>query len=874
MPKKLNFLIVWFLFLPAATFANFSFENAPLKNVILSIQQETDYFFLYRESQIADISVTLNSSQDSIIEDLKLFLFDYDIDVIIDEDRNQVLLIKTQPVSQPTRVTSIKGQIIDAQTGERLPFATISWTLNNNLTGVSASQSGNFSIRIDSQRSSIHLSVSYIGYQTRSVTINLDDTNTIDDLTIRLTPEIMQGREILVTAFTGFQPSDTLLAGMIDASRFSPLGESNSIRALQAHPSVSHGTALNNGINIRGSTPDGFLVLLDGMSIFNQSHLFGLLDSFNSDAIQASGYYFGVTPANIDTPTGGTLNLITKTGSLNDFKKQIGVSNTSINATVQGPLNNRSSFLFSGRASYLDQLSWFNNSSLIQWGLDVDRPNNSASSEVDFIGLVLQPGPISAHFYDIHAKIYYESRSNGRFIVSGYAGGDETSQISERRVRTAGNQGEFSFEEVSTSNDWGNALLSLKYEQQLFDNFYSSTTAGFSFYQSDFVKDDFVYSRISSDNGSETTTIFTYPFQNKSSMNEFKVNQNIDFDFYHLSGAVGTSWRFYRGQYGEASFDRPSYFVSNDAHLADTYLQINWDYNNIFQIQSGVRVHYYSPTQQVTASPGVKARLNVFDSISFFGGYSVSQQFLHRISIKNTTTSDVWVLSTENQPPANASQYVAGFEIAPSPIFYLKSEAYIKEYENLRFHELNTEGLENTFSGSPWYFQNSGKARGIETTLRNRFNKVTITQTYSISEMIFNNEFLFDGQDFFADWDRTHSYNTVVETRIQNNISLFVSWILMSGSPNTLNFSNTLSDERLSSYSRVDATLRYQKELSSSSAIDISFSVFNLFNRDNVWYRTYSFNFDDTRSIPRLQPVEIDVLDLGFHPSFSVSYLF
>lgn len=874
MPRKLILLLVWFLFLPAVTFANFSFENTPLKNVILTIQAETDYFFLYRESQVADIRVTINSSQDSIIEDLRLYLLVYNIDVKFDEDRNQVLLIKSQPESPPSRVIPIKGQIIDAQTGERLPFATISWRLNNRLDGVSASQSGNFSFRIDTENQEIDLSVSYIGYQTRSVTIDLEGTNSVDDLTVRLIPEIMQGREILVTAFTGYQPSDTLLAGMIDASRFSPLGESNSIRALQAHPSVSKGTALNNGINIRGSTPDGFLVLLDGMSIFNQSHLFGLLDSFNSDAIQASGYYFGVTPANIDTPTGGTLNLITKTGSLNNFKKQVGLSNTSINATLQGPINNRTSVLFSGRASYIDQLSWFNNSNLIQWGLDVDRPNNSTSNETDFTGLVLQPGPISANFYDIHAKIYYESRSSGRFIVSGYAGGDETSQISDRRMRTAGNQGEFNFEEVSTSNDWGNVLLSLKYEQQLFDNFYSATTAGFSFYQSDFAKDDFVYTRISSGNGSETTTIFTYPFQNKSSMNEFKVNQNVDFNFRHLSGAVGASWRFYRGQYSEASFDRPSYFISNEAHLADTYLQLNWNYNNFFQIQSGVRVHYYSPTEQISASPGVKARLNVLDSISFFGGYSVTQQFLHRVSIKNTTTSDVWVLSTENQPPANANQYVAGFEIAPSPLFYLKSEAYIKEYENLRFHELNTEGLENTFSGSPWYFQNNGKARGIETTLRNRFNRVTLTQTYTISEMIFNNEFLFDGQDFFADWDRTHSYNAVVETKIQNNLSLFVSWILMSGSPNTLNFSNTLSDERLSSYNRVDATLRYQRELTPSSAIDVSFSVFNLLNRDNVWYRTYSFNFDDTRSIPRLQPLEVDVLDLGFHPSFSISYSF
>ena len=81
------------------------------------------------------------------------------------------------------------------------------------------------------------------------------------------------------------RPADTPAAGLIAAGRFSPLGETSTIRALQGHPSATAGTAVSEGLTVRGSPPDGFLVTLDGMPLYNQSHpFFGLLDSFNADA--------------------------------------------------------------------------------------------------------------------------------------------------------------------------------------------------------------------------------------------------------------------------------------------------------------------------------------------------------------------------------------------------------------------------------------------------------------------------------------------------------------------------------------------------------------------------------------------------------------
>jgi len=866
-------LLLLFLW-PVSTYANFSFQNTPLIEVIQTIEAETNYYFLYRESQVADIKITLESSQDQIFENLKAVLSNYDINLSVNHDRKQVLLTRSPKDDHELRFSTINGHILDASTGERLPFATITWIENERFRGVTSNASGRFAIRNRFEVATFPLSVSYIGYKKRVIQIDLSHTNRIDDLTIRLEPETVIGNEIIITGFSGYNPSDTLLAGMIDAGQFSPLGESNSIRALQSHPSVSKGTALSNGINVRGSTPDGFLVLLDGMSIFNQSHLFGLLDSFNAEAIQSSGYHFGVIPANIETPTGGTLNLITRTGSRSEFRNRVGVSNTSVNGTFEGPLGNRSSWLLSARASYMDQIAWFNNADLIQWGLDIDRPKRIASDDPDFTDLVLQPGAASAQFIDLHGKMYHETANAGRFILSGYFGGDRTTQKADRRTRSIGSGGEFVFEEVETSNLWGNALMSITYEQAFFNRFYSSTTAGFSSYETDFKKDDFVYSRISIGGGNETVTIFTYPFRNRSSMNEFKLNQNIEYYQSQFSATLGGTWKYYEGEYNESSFDRPSYSSETDAHLADLYVQTEWNPIRFFELSTGIRTYYYSPDKSFLYAPRVQMRISPSSQIALFGGYAVNHQFLHRVSLKNATTADVWILSTAEQPPASSSQYSAGVEITPAPSLYLKVEAYKKSYTDLRLHELNTQSLENSFSGTPWFFGNSGDAKGIEVILRNRVNRFTLTQSYTLSEMTFQNPSLLEGKTFFADWDRTHSYNAVLETRFGNHVQLYLSWTMMSGAPNALSTFGTDTKERLDAYYRLDTTLKVQHTFKGDSQLEVSFSIFNLLNRDNVWYRDYSFSFDETRTIPRLRPVPVDVLDLGFQPSFQIAFTF
>ena len=880
IPLGRRYLILFFglkLLLLSGSFkaADFSFSDTPLKNVLQEIRQETGYFFLYRESLINNVFVTLEADESEIFEELSQYLEAFEISMITDHERNQVLITQSDmDLGDPPQNVAISGHVVDHLTGERLPFATISWVESDHQKGTAANASGHFKFSQNTTDDIIRFNVSYLGFERKRIELDISEKQQFQDLTIRLESQPLRGNEIIISGTVSKSLADTLTNRLMSASRFSPLGDANSIRALQSHPSVSAGTAINNGINVRGSTPDGFMVQLDGLSIFNQSHLFGLLDSFNPDAIQNAGYHYGITPAQMDTPTGGSLHLITRTGSLNDFNSSIGMSNTSINGTFDGPLGRKSSWLLSARASLMDQIPWFNNSKLVRWGLDIDRPKRVAGDFQDFTDLVLNPGESNVLFADIHTKIYAENRDASRWIFSGYFGGDYTNHQAERRTRTADSGSNFTFQPVETINEWGNTSFSIQYEKEVSSRIFSSTLAGVSSYGTDFDKDDFVYARLNSSDESEDVSVFTYPFRNRSSMNEIKFNQEFEYSSTVFTVIGGAGWKYYLGEYSESSFDRPSYFQNVGSHMGYVYLQNRWEPVDLIELNAGLRSTYYTLNSDFYLSPRSEIVLKPIDGLQLKAGYSRNQQFLHRISIENSATSDVWILTPRDQNPAESEQYTAGIQISQTNNWLFQAEVYRKDYSNLRSHELNTQSLANTFSGVPWFYQNSGEATGIEFLLRNYFGRFVISQSYTLSEMKFNNTLLLDGEDFYADWDRRHSYNAVVEAELGSGFQLFLSWLMMSGTPNKLNIFQNDPVERLDSYQRLDATVTNSRRLSNQNKIHATFSVFNVLNQKNVWYRNYSFSYDESRSVPRLTPVPVDVLDLGFQPSFSIRYSF
>jgi hypothetical protein len=872
-----SFLISGLLIIGVTQYAwaQYQYSNKPVLQIINNIEQKTTFRFLYRDALLSDIELSFNASETNLFSEFRTALAPYQLSLDVDSTRKQAIIYQKNAAEEKSRTITIRGQVVDAQTGERLPFATIRWQQQGTTKGTSTNESGAFSFSRTFNGQTIDITGSYVGYSPETIRLNLSDKNTIRELTFRLRPTRIDGNELIITGTNAYNDLDHNVTGLVNMGTFSPMGETNALRALQNLPSLSLAPALSDGLNIRGSTADGFKVLIDDITIYNQSHLFGLVDSFNADILKRSGFFYDIAPAQFQAPPGGTLSLLTKTGSLNRLSGSAGLSNTSARISLEGPIQKgESSWLISGRTSYMNTVDWFNNTALVEWGLNIDRNRSVLDNNlVDFESRLVTPNQADASFFDLHAKTYFETQSGNQFIVSGYWGGDDTRQQASRLYRSFSTNNSQNLEKrpVTTTNDWQNAAASIKYRHWFGDKIYSKTTFGASIYETSFLKKDFTYIDIKQAQGA--LQAFVFPFENRSILNEVKAEQQLQLRKKHWTGTAGGSYHYYLGEYFENSFERLGYFSSQSSHQLDTYLQLDYSGFEVLDIFGGLRLHYYSNGKFLKWSPRVKVTLFPDSDLSLSGGYSKNHQFLNKISLSNTVTSDIWILASNRQPPTSVNYFSTGIYYSPSDQLYLQAEAYHKEFENVRLHEINTFSLSNTFNNNPWYVRNNGLGKGLEFLMRNQFRYFTINQTFTLSEITLSNSEINGGDPFYADWDRTYRYTASAEINPITNFSLYLSWIYASGTPNKLATFGPQNEERLGNYHRTDISAEYRQSLGGAE-LTFSLSVYNLLNKENPWYRDLSFVIDQSSAQNQFRSVPVDVYDIGIQPSFNIGVKF
>ncbi len=889
-----RYILIFLAFITAFSFSNTAaaqdrqvYEDISIRQVIDEIQESSPYRFLYRDALITGKTVSFEAPADGLITALSEALRPHRLRLQVDETRHQIVLSRVQDAS-PERPAVLTGQVIDDRSGARLPFATITWKEQERLRGVTANAAGTFHLPLKAALDPLDhlvLTASYVGYRARH--IRIDVQNLPATLPIRLTPEQFFGHEVVVSSTVLDADLDTTWHHLLRPGLFSPLGESSVLRSLQSLPSVSLSTAFTQGLNVRGSKADGFQILLDGIPIYNQNHFFGLFDAFNEDALQTVGFYYGVTPAYFQAPPGGTLSFVTRTGSQTDTRLTTGLSNTALKATLEGPLwDGRGSWLVSGRHSYLNAIDWFNNDGLIAQGLDVGRETSAPPR----LGLgpdrrrALIPGTSSARFYDLHGKLYRESPDGNRLIGNLYLGGDHTLHREAQRLVNIEPDSTVraEFQPVETRNTWGNIAASLHDQRALGANVYSHTIVAFSRYHSRFSKDDFVYPPARAPETPEPALPSDAmprlaPFDHKNELLEVKLAQHIDVAP-RFGGTVSTGYGLHRFaiDYEEHSALRNDFFEKQQSMQFDLFAQYDGTVFEEIDLHAGLRSHYFSNGRFLRLSPRLRLRLWPQRPVSLGVGYSRNYQFLHRLYLEHENSSDVWVMSTEDQGPGSVDNLTAGLYVKASPTLFFQAEAYVKAYENLRQHEslaARRGGRAESLLQTPWLHDYSGRARGLELMLRHRIGALLWTHSYTLSKMTIRHEAISDGEALPADWDRRHQFTTHVQGALLPHLNWHLTWLIASGTPNSLAFADLDEPATLPTYHRMDVGLQYRRAFR-GVALEATASVFNIYDRDNTWYRSPVAVFDPGQASRRVSFVNVDVYDLGFQPSFSLSFTF
>src|SRR5690606_13781729 len=158
---------------------------------------------------------------------------------------------------------------------------SLEWYLTKLTKGRLLSISLYFYIESLPDNSSIELRVSYIGYVPYIVKLDATKSTTLN-IEMELTKDL---EEIVITSQKDELQTRTQMSSIdlpIETIKSLPafLGEVDILKAIQLLPGVQNGNEGTSGIYVRGGGPDQNLILLDGVPVYNATHMFGFFSVF------------------------------------------------------------------------------------------------------------------------------------------------------------------------------------------------------------------------------------------------------------------------------------------------------------------------------------------------------------------------------------------------------------------------------------------------------------------------------------------------------------------------------------------------------------------------------------------------------------------
>ena len=842
------------------------YQEVPLRQVLDDVARRSGYQVLYRDALVEGRTVTLQTTEAHLIEALTRELARQGLVLEADTARRQLLLLEA-----PSRNVSIEGQVRDAATGLPLPYATISWWANGRLWGSMADAEGRFvaTVALPAACDTLTLTASYVGYASQTVSLAVRETTR--PLTLTLAPRTEALPAVLVVGSAAWLDGiDTTWQRLVQPARFAPFGERGVLRALQALPAVGLAIGLD-GLTVRGSQTDGFQVLLDGVPVYHPSHLFGLFDAFNPDALQAVGFFYDVAPATYAAPPGGTLAFVTRSGSYQRPRGVAGVSNVAGRLLVEGPLGRSGSWLLAGRRSLLDALAWPGNDRLVAFGLDVARPTGPLPPNVaDLEARLLELGPSAATFYDLHGKLRLED-GPVRLTLSGYLGGDDARQQAQRlMLRWDARPSDFEWVDVETRQRWTNRTVSARLTYRMGAALHLETLLATTAYESRYTKDDFLYAFT----GGGLQKLFRRlaPFAYTNALTEWRWEQALQVAQEAGYWTLGYTLQHLDLSYEEHSAVRSRPFAEKQrAVQTDAFLQYEGRTGALLKVLAGLRLHAFSTGPYVRLSPRLQLTLHPEGQWSAGVGFSRNYQFLHHLAFENMNSTGIWLLTGRNQPPTVVDNMSAGVQLRPGRT-RLQLDAYARRFANVWQHEvvapffLITRDPETT---TPWLTGARSRAYGLEMLLDQPLGPLRATLAYALSRVDLAHDALNSGAWYPAPWDRRHQLRAYLDVPLWPGSTLTVAWFSASGPPNTERYTDLAQPERLGPYHRMDLTLTSRYRMPVATA-ELRLGLFNLFDRANPWYRAPVLVLVGERLPRRFAFAPVDVYDLGRQASFEL----
>lgn len=806
---------------PATTLVFMEANNLPLEKVFLIIEKQTPFRFAYSTELVQQQKNITYRAPSVYLPELLNTIF-HGTNITYSIIGNQVVL---QKINLPNKIT-IDGFIKDVRTGELLIGAAIFFP--DNKTGTVSNSYGFYSITVP-QADVLNMQVSYVGYTTAIKKISAYKSSTVD---IGLGQP--QQAASYVTVVDDKRSDDKLnQLGAVDitndmlADGPSVSGNGDIIQSVQMQPGVQSGLEGTPGYFVRGGNAGQNLVQLDEATLYNPSHLFGLVSIFNAAAIKKATLLKSDFPASYGDHLSSVLDISMKDGNNRQLGGIIQAGSIVSGITLYGPLKrNKASFLIAARRSMID--------------------------------LLLQPLGVKNYFsnyalYDVNAKLSWRISGRDRIFLSFYKGLDKNIFHDETPDSSA----------ITYGNKFGNQAFTLRwnhlYSKKLFSNtsfIYNDYYQSLSAIQNDYFAQ--LYSGIRDIN--VKTDLYYYPGPSH------KIRGGLNYLHQKLFPATvsdkipptGNITNIKPDEIPEKITDRFAVYLSDEMKLGG-----RWN------IYAGIRVPVFftKDIQYINVEPRVSIQYMISPATYFKTSYTEMHQYIHLVQSYNASfPAEIWIGSSNIVKPQYSQQISTGiFRNFSNKMFQMGIEFYYKQMDNQLLFKGGTEPVidnnleDNLVFGKAWSY-------GAELSIRKKKGKLTGWLGYTLASANQQFDSLHLGEKFPFAYDRRHSFYLAASYAINPHWKVSADFFAASGRTFTINtVKNTsganenslypnddnnngngtvtlpdieVNNYRLTPYNRLDLSISYTKiKQTSRRSFETEWflSIYNVYAQNNIF---------------------------------------
>ena len=431
----------------------------------------------------------------------------------------------------------------------------------------------------------------------------------------------------------------------------SALGESDIMKIVLSLPGVTTVGEASSGYNVRGGATDQNLILFNGGTVYNPSHLFGLFTSFNSDMVEDVELFKSSIPVEYGGRISSVLKVTSKEANMKKFTGSASIGVLTSKADLEVPIvKDHVSLLLNARTTYSD------------WILK-KLPEKSGYKDG------------TANFYDFGGVLTWKLNSMHRLKVFGYWSKDKFSFSSDEK---------YGYQNRNFSAEW-RSLLNEKVT--------ATVSAGLDHY----------------DYFNEETNVPSMAARLSFGIDQLwaklHIRQRLTEKQVLSYGLSVQHYNVQAGKYepvGEASRIKADQLQKEKALESAAYIDYERSLTDKLSVSAGLRytmfnalgprdVNYYTdgelPSERNLVetrhesgviktyhAPEIRlsARYSLQENLSLKAGFNTMHQYIHKVSNTSIMSpTDIWKLSDLNIKPQSGWQVATG-------IYY---ETDRKEYE-------------------------------------------------------------------------------------------------------------------------------------------------------------------------------------------------